>query len=309
MNNKFRPPESFLENTKQTLVLVDYSNLLYRAWFVSSKRAGIAYCKFFDMLRLCVKRSKQKDVPLRVVFAGESKVQLDRAKIFKEYKGTRVTINDPQFRKFRIGLAELLKFIGWDIIDVDGAEADDVIASIVAKYCYREDKATADFLKVIHINMPIDTRAFDTDIVIFSGDRDLQQCLAWDRVFVYRAPGMFVTRDSCEAEYGIPIDKYSVYKALTGDRSDNIKGVEGFGPAKASVAVSAQSVAHDIWEMSGEKGAREFRLAMDLVQLDTKLDINLENLYLGSPLFEEGPFLKTYDQRLLLEVQRLKEEF
>ena len=31
MNTKFRPPESYLENTEQTLVLVDYSNLLYRA--------------------------------------------------------------------------------------------------------------------------------------------------------------------------------------------------------------------------------------------------------------------------------------
>ena len=37
MNNKFRPPESYLDTTDK-LVLVDYSNLLYRAWFVSSKR-------------------------------------------------------------------------------------------------------------------------------------------------------------------------------------------------------------------------------------------------------------------------------
>ena len=75
-NNNFRPPESIVEGTEETLVLVDYSNLLYRAWFVSSKRAWVAYCKFFDMLRLCVKRSKQKGVPLKVIFAGESKTKL-----------------------------------------------------------------------------------------------------------------------------------------------------------------------------------------------------------------------------------------
>lgn len=174
MNDKFRPLDSYLEDTEQTLVLVDYSNLLYRAWFVSSKRPWIAYCKFFDMLRLCVKRSKQKGVPLKVIFAGESKTKLDRTKLFKDYKATRKSTDDPKFRKFRIELEELLKFLGWDIISVDGAEADDVIASIVAKYCHR------CFCKVPCADCDCALK-YKTDIVIFSGDRDLQQCLAWDR--------------------------------------------------------------------------------------------------------------------------------
>ena len=301
INNKFRPPESYQENTKQTLILVDYSNLLYRAWFVSSKRIWVACGKFFDMLRLCVKRSKQKGVPLKVIFAGESKTKLDRAKIFKEYKGTRGTIEDPKFRNFRTKLPELLKFVGWDIICVDGAEADDVIASIVASHCHRYDD------KVPCIGDCAAT--YDTDIVIFSGDRDLQQCLAWERTFIYRAPGLFVTKASCEEEYGVPAEKYAVYKALTGDRSDNIKGVEGFGPAKASVAVQAHSVAHDIWEMSGQKGVDEFKLALKLVNLDTKLNIDLNSLYLGAPIYEEEAIRKAYDEKILLELNRLKEEF
>ena len=82
--NKFRPPHSYLDDTEQTLVLVDYSNLLYRAWFVSSKRPWVAYCKFFDMLRLCVKRSKQKDVPLKVIFAGESKTKFTKRKTLSQ---------------------------------------------------------------------------------------------------------------------------------------------------------------------------------------------------------------------------------
>ena len=295
MNNRFRDPETYLEDTEQTLVLVDYSNLLYRAWFVSSKRAWVAYSKFFDMLRLCVKRSKQQGVPLRVIFAGESKTRLDRYKIFPEYKGTRGTMDDPKFKKFREGLPELLNFIGWDLICVDGAEADDVIASIVANYCYREDS--------------VNSRFYRTDIVIFSGDRDLQPCLAWERTFIYRAPGLFVSKASCEEDYGVPVEKYNIYKALTGDKSDNIKGVEGFGPVKASAAIQANSVAEDIWVMSGEKGREEFALALSLVNLDTTLDIDLVDLYLGSPVFEDESFLKVYDERILLELKRLREEF
>ena len=302
MNNKFRAPESFLPDTEQTLVLVDYSNLLYRAWFVSNKRHWVAYCKFFDMLRLCVKRNKQKGVPLKVIFAGESRTKLKRKMVAADYKGTRVHNEDPKFKEFRTGLAELIEFLGWDILSVDGAEADDVIASIVAKYCHR-----------CHCKVPCENcdcaSKYKTDIVIFSGDRDIQQCLAWDRTLIYRAPGLFVTKESFEEEYKIPVEKYGIYKALIGDKSDNIKGVEGFGPAKALKAIQAGSVAEDIWEMHGQDGDKALRLALDLVNLDYKLDVNLEALYLGPPIFENDALKKKHNDKVLLEVQRLKEEF
>ena len=295
MNDKFRPPESYLPNTTQTLVLVDYSNLLYRAWFVSGKRTWVACCKFFDMLRLCIKRSKQQGVPLKVIFAGESEVILDRAKIFPDYKGTRVGNDDPKFFKFRKELPELLRFIGWEILSIDGAEADDIIASIVAEHCPKGPHIIGE--------------EYTTDIVIFSGDRDLQQCLLWGRTLIYRAPGLFIGKASCEETYGVPIGKFTVYKALIGDKSDNIKGVEGFGPVKAALAINAKTVAEDIWKMSGKKGVEELKLALALVRLNTKLYINLDELYLGVPIFEKEAFVKKYDARVLLELQRLKEEF
>lgn len=54
-----------------------------------------------------------------------------------DYKGTRVFNTDQTFKDFKTGSLEFIKLLGWDIISVDGAEADDVIASIVAKYCHR----------------------------------------------------------------------------------------------------------------------------------------------------------------------------
>lgn len=301
-NNKFRPPESFVENTEKTIVVVDYSNLLYRAWFVSANRPWVAYCKFFDMLRLCVKRSKQRGVPLEIIFAGESKTRLKRRDIFEEYKGTRSHVTDPKFAKFRDELAEIITSLGWTILSVDGAEADDVIASIVAKSCHR------CFCKVPCVDCDCSLK-YKTDVVIFSGDRDLQQCLAWDRVLIYRAPGLFVSRDTFEEEYGIPAQKYTVFKALTGDKSDNIKGVEGFGPAKAKIAINADSVATDVWDIGDQKAIDDFKLAMKLVSLDTKLDTQFEFLYAGPPELNEEAFAKRFDKRILLEVQRLKEEF
>lgn len=254
------------------------------------------------MLRLCVKRSKQKGVPLKVIIAGESKTKLKRTILYKDYKATRTHTIDPKFSKFRVELAELLKFVGWDIISVDGAEADDVIASIVAKYCHR------CLCKVPCADCDCALK-YKTDVVIFSGDRDMQQCLAWDRTFIYRAPGLFMTKALFEESYSIPVAKYGVYKALIGDKSDNIKGVEGFGPVKASLAIRSQSVGEDIWEMSGQQGRDEFKLALSLVKLDTEIDVNLDALYLGPPIFEHISFVKKYDDKVLLELNRLKVEF
>lgn len=303
MNNNFRPPESYLPDTEQTLVLVDYSNLLYRAWFVSNQRRWIAYCKFFDMLRLCVKRSKQEGVPLKVIFAGESFTILKRKQVEPTYKGDRKPVTDPKFIEFRNGLPEFIRFLGWDILSVDGAEADDVIASIVATHCHR-----------CMCKTPCDNcdcaSKYKTDIVIFSGDRDIQQCLAWDRTFVYRAPGLFVTKESFEEEHGFPVDKYNIYKALIGDKSDNIKGVEGFGPAKATVAIKADTVPEDVWEMHGPEGTDQFRAALALVNLDYKINIDIRTIYSGIPIIgDEKVFKKNYDEKVLFEVKRLKEEF
>jgi 5'-3' exonuclease len=142
--------------------------------------------------------------------------------------------------------------------------------------------------------------------VIFSGDRDLQQLLSWERVLIYRAPGLFIDVATFEEEFGIPVNKYTIYKALIGDKSDNIQGVEGFGPVKAALAINAGSVSEDIWELGGAKAAAEFKLALKLVNLDTKIKINQDFLYIGPPKIDKESKI---DPRILLEVKRFKEEF
>lgn len=299
---KYRPKESYLDNTTKTILLVDYSNLLYRAWFVSAKRPWVAYCKFFDMLRLAVKRSKQEGVPIEVIFCGESRTPLKRKKLAKDYKGHRDREVDPKFGKFRKDLEVILDMIGWPLICADGYEADDVIASIVNQTCHR------CLCKTPCVDCDCALQ-YTTDVFIFSGDRDLQQCLAWDRVYIYRAPGLIVTRETFEAEYQIPVKKYNVYKALIGDKSDNIKGVNGFGPVKARVAINAGTVSEDIWESGEDGAAKEFRKALNLVKLEHDLPIDISTGYFGAPKLDEEAFNKAFDERITLEIKRLIEEF
>ena len=303
MNRNFRPPDSLMDTTTETLLLVDWANLMYRAWFVSKEEPWIAYCKFFDMLRLAVHKSKQPGVPIKIIFCGESRTKLRRAEIFPDYKGTRSHGKNEEFAQFRKNLEGYVSKIGYKLIRIDGAEADDVIASIVNQVCHR------CYCKVPCVDCDC-AKAYTTDVVIFSGDRDIQQLLAWDRVLVYRAPGTFVDRASFEEEFGFPVKKYAVYKALVGDKSDNIAGVEGFGPVKATTAILANTVAEDIWELGETEAADQFKLALKLVNLDTRLNVDLSDIYTGPPKRLWIDKLETkLDKRIILEIKRLREEF
>jgi 5'-3' exonuclease len=274
---------------------------MYRAWFASKEQPWVAYCKFFDMMRLCMHKSRQPGVPIGVIFCGESKTILKRTQLFPEYKATRKHSKNEEFVLFRKVLERYIENLGYKMMRIDGAEADDVIASIVASTCHR----------CYCVNPCKDcehSRQHTTDVVIFSGDRDLQQLLAWERVLIYRAPGLFVNTEAFEEEFGIPVKKYTIYKALIGDKSDNIAGVDGFGPVKAKTAINANSVSEDIWELGGHKASEEFKKALELVKLDTKIDIDLSDIYTGEPKINTE-FFKQVDSRIIFEIKRLKEEF
>lgn len=315
-NNNFRPPESLKKNTTETLVLVDWTNLMYRAWFAANEKPWVAHCRFFDMLRLCIHKSKQPKVPIHVIFAGESRTKLKRTEMQDayllekngkidqtlRYKGTRKPTKNEDFEKYRSDLAEVIEKLGWELLRIDGAEADDVIASIVSQKCHRcycaKPCKNCDCAK-----------KYTTDVVIFSGDRDLQQLLAWDRVLVYRAPGLFVDKGMFFDEFKVPVTKYGVYKALIGDKSDNIQGVEGFGPMKAQLAIEKNTVAEDIWELGDQKAVDEFKIALKLVNLDTRLGIDLDGLYSGPPKIDEDSLKGLLDKRVFPEIKRLEVEF
>jgi len=283
----------------KTLILVDWSNLLYRAWFVSREESWIAFCKFFDMLRMCVHRSKQEGIPTEIIFAGESRSKLNRSKLCKSYKANRKPPENLEFRAYRQGLAELLEKLGWPLVSYPGAEADDVIASIVKDQCHR------CFCKTPCVDCHC-ADEYTTDVVIFSGDRDLQQLLAWDRTRIYRAPGVFIDKKQFEEEYGIPVTKFTIYKALVGDKSDNITGVNGFGPVKAVTSIIHNTVPEDVYEMGGQKAVEDFEQALELVKLDYNCPVDLSRIHSGEPDLSQ---VSDIDDRILLELKRLREEF
>jgi DNA polymerase I len=235
--------------SSRVLLLVDYSNLLYRAYYssrmIADTKPWIGILRYLDMLRLFGQRVQEKypGRQLEFIFAGESRKKLKRTQLNETYKSQRKPVEDPIFKSFRQVIAEVLQDCGWKIMSRDGAEADDVIASIAA--------------------------SVESDVVIFSNDRDLRQLLCFPNVAIYQHPGIFYTPQMFLDDYGFDVNDFVYYKALVGDKSDNIPGVLGWGPVKAKTHILEQNWIQML-EKEGQKD--EYEASLALVRLDFSLD-------------------------------------
>ena len=116
-------------------------------------------------------------------------------------------------------LIEVLRAAGLCSVGAKGFEADDVIATLAARY---------------------DERGHQVDVV--SGDRDLID-LTTERVRVlYTGKGIAklveFTPAEVLAEYGVPAAHYADFAILRGDPSDGLPGVAGIGVKTAGLVVS-----------------------------------------------------------------------
>jgi DNA polymerase-1 len=139
-----------------------------------------------------------------------------RDEAFPEYKATRAKMPEdlaPQLDRIR----ELVTAFGIPVLEKEGYEADDVLGT-VAEQAANQDVA----------------------VTILTGDRDLLQ-LASDHVTI-RLAGQKLSEAldygpaDVKARFGIEPQQLVDYKALVGDTSDNIPGVNGIGE-KTAVAL------------------------------------------------------------------------
>lgn len=156
--------------------------------------------------------------PTRVVVVFDGKGgSLRRKKVYSNYKEQRAMksrlnrvvgfediVDEQQSMKWQISrVYQYLQQLPITTIMIDHIEADDVIAYLSS---YFRDK-----------------------VYILSNDRDFLQ-LTSERVNVYvpTKKKMYNPQNLLE-EYGIWSENFAIYKALLGDKSDNIAGIRGMG--------------------------------------------------------------------------------
>jgi DNA polymerase I len=233
------------------LLLVDGHNLLFRACFgtpaqilsrdEADKRDITTQFMFFALLRKGINDEFSHWPEVMVIFDGQDGAA-DRKETDPAYKATRP--DSPDALRPILALPDVkagLDTFGITWIEIDDAEADDVIATLVTAHPGR-------------------------DVLIASMDQDYYQLLrdpgpASSTVRVLNTamrPGSrLIGPAEVAARYGITPGQYPDFRALCGDTSDNIPGVRGVGAKTAAGLLSGGLTLEDLpasGRLSGGKG-------------------------------------------------------
>jgi DNA polymerase-1 len=215
--NEHEACSQFLDFYMKTLLLVDGSSYLYRAFHAmpdlrnrQNEPTG-AIQGVLNMLRRL-----HKDYPSdysACVFDAKGKTFRDD--IYAEYKANRAAMPDdlrPQIEP----LHEAIKAMGWPLLMIEGVEADDVIGAL-AKQAEREG----------------------VRVIISTGDKDITQLVNEHITVINTMRDAFRKVDDVldiagvENKFGVPPSLMVDYLVLVGDTSDNVPGVEKVGPKTA----------------------------------------------------------------------------
>ncbi|MGZ5181652.1 MAG: 5'-3' exonuclease, partial [Ramlibacter sp.] len=207
--------DSSAPNHPKTLLLVDGSSYLYRAFHaMPDLRAvpGDPTSPATGAIRGMVNMMQKLRKDVRADYAAcvfDAPGKTFRDDLYPEYKANRSAMPD-DLRAQIEPIHEVVRLLGWKVLNVPGVEADDVIGTLS---CMATEHG-------IHT-------------VISSGDKDLSQ-LVNEHVKVIDTMNDKV-RDlaGVEAEFGVPPRLMVDYQALVGDTVDNVPGVNKVGPKTA----------------------------------------------------------------------------
>ena len=206
------------------LLIVDGSNLLFQMFYGMPARIigaeGKAIQGTLGFVGALLKMIRAVS-PTHVFVAFDGECENARTEIDSDYKANRPDYQDvPEEETPFSQLPDIfraLDYLGIRYAETVCCEADDWIAG----YARRCGDAA--------------------DVVIASQDSDFFQLIT-DRVHVLRYRGdnsVLCDPAYIRAKLGIDPARYALYKSLTGDTSDNIRGVEKVGP-KTAAALTEQ---------------------------------------------------------------------
>lgn len=199
--NAAHPPER--------VFLIDGHHLAYRSYFAHealSTSRGEPTQAIYGFMRTLIRLLAEDGHCVIVVF--DPPTPTFRHETFAEYKAGRAAT--PPDLPHQIDLIrQLVDLLGLSRLEVPGYEADDVIGTLARL-----------------------AEAQGLPVRIVTGDRDAFQLLS-DAVWVMHPDGNLMTPARVQEKYGVSVQQWVDYRALTGDTSDNIPGARGIGPKTA----------------------------------------------------------------------------
>jgi DNA polymerase-1 len=291
------------------IYLLDGHALAYRAYYALTRGSSTAFTTHageptagvFGFTSILLRLLEQDHPDYLAVTFDTGKTFRD--KLFPEYKATRAKMPEdlrPQMERIR----QIVDAFNIPRLEMEGYEADDVLGSLA------------------HL---LASQGFGVKII--TGDRDLLQ-LVNDRILV-NLPGKtiadardYFAKDVVEL-FGVEPDQVVDYKALVGDKSDNIPGVAGIGEKTAASLLHTYNSLDGIFSHLSEisESTRKKleankvnaylsqKLATIVTNLDVKLDLDMARTEKFDPAQVEALFRELEFRSLMSRLNALYPAF
>ncbi|RUM60776.1 MAG: 5'-3' exonuclease [Persephonella sp.] len=258
------------------LVLIDGSSYVYRAFYAlpplkspKGEPTGAIY-GFIRMLSSLIKELN----PDYIAVAFDLSSKTFRQEKVKSYKATRR--ETPDLLKEQIPkIKEILRLWGIKILEKEGFEADDIIATLVNKF------------------------KNNYEIIIVSPDKDMLQLVDKNVKLYNPMQNILYDVEKVKEKYGIYPNQFVDYQAIVGDNVDNIKGVKGVGKKTAAELLNKYGNLEEILanldnlkpkiREAFKNSIEDLKNARFLVKLrdDVEIDISIDDLQIKNTNWEK----------------------
>ncbi|MGC8971046.1 MAG: DNA polymerase I [bacterium] len=264
----------------EKLVLVDGSGIAYRCYFALprlSSPKGFPTQAIYGFANIIFKILDEIE-PDYIVVAFDTPLPSFRHETYKEYKAHRQAMPDEMSVQIPY-IKRLLKALSIAILECPGYEADDVIATLVDRF------------------------KNSLDISVISGDYDLLSLVDENVKVIVPRKGITEVEifdiKAVEEKFGVPPHKIPIFKALAGDSSDNIKGIEGIGKSSAVEILKNINTLEELLssiqnlpprlrsKLEGKEEEIRENLFLATLKRDIPVEINLEDIATKPPNIEE----------------------
>ena len=273
---------------KEIILIHDGSNFLHRNYHaypnLTSKK-GVPTGAIYGAVKM-LSKLQEEFKPAKMIICTDFSRKSFRTDLYPDYKGNRSST--PQELRDQFALLEkFCEVSGVCCLKKENYEADDLMASFAR-------------VAVEQGYLPY----------IVSGDRDLFQCVTEDVNMIYASTKEgFVpfNLDKVKEKYeGLSQEQIVELKAITGDASDNYKGVQGVGEKTAISLLKTYGNIDNIYEHISElKGKQKERfeqykedvyLCKKLAKIDNSVDVIIpENSLIDFAKLETKQFLNELD--------------
>jgi DNA polymerase-1 len=239
----------------EKIFIIDAVNFLFRSYYAigpMTNDQGQSTSALYGFIRSIQKMQNDFSFShMAVVFDGPDNKK-SRLEVYADYKMHRKGAPEDLYPQFNLAF-EYCKKAGLFAISVPGVEADDTIATIAL---WAEKQGM--------------------EVFICSSDKDLYQ-LVNDHIHVLNVhkENLLVDREKVKELLGVYPEQVLDYLSIMGDASDNIPGLEGFGPKTAAALLDQFGTLENLLDhpeqVKGDKKQQIIREQRDKAIMSKKL--------------------------------------